>query len=167
MNNVICPCPSFRSFREPYTARGLSEDASWLQESFDKILSNLLEENITIGASREKVLKSLKKAFAEYSTDNWDGYGAKAVDRYSYYEAQRFINVLPITIPVPEVAVDPDGEISFEWYAGPRKVFTVSIGKNRELTYAGLFGSNKIYGTEHFEDFIPKIILENIQRVFL
>lgn len=37
----------------------------------------------------------------------------------SVNRARQFIKALPIAIPFPEIAVDPDGEISFEWYHSP------------------------------------------------
>ena len=77
-----------------------------------------------------------------------------------------FSQLLPVNIPIPEIYVDPDGAVTFEWYVGARQVFSVSMGSNNELLYAGLFGANKTHGTEHLDDGLPETILDNIHRVF-
>ena len=72
------------------------------------------------------------------------------MDRNSYEESLRFLDMLPGTTPAPEVSVDPDGMVAFEWHEEPRWVFSVSIETNGELVYAGLFGNCKTHGTENF-----------------
>ena len=67
--------------------------------------------------------------------------------------------------PAPEVAIDPDGEVSFEWYHGPRRVFSISIGSSDELTYAGIYGSSKARGVETFNFEIPRVVLDNLRRL--
>jgi hypothetical protein len=75
--------------------------------------------------------------------------------------------VLPFGIPEPEVSAEPDGEITFEWFAGPAQVFSVSVGPGNELNYAGLFGAGRTYGTEVFHDEVPEVVLSHIKRVVL
>src|SRR5439155_4575953 len=68
----------------------------------------------------------LKAACAEAATDNWDGYGAQAVTYGVKLRAQEFLDaLLTAAVPLPTVAADPDGEVAFEWYVGPRQVFSV------------------------------------------
>jgi len=73
---------------------------------------------------------------------------------------------LPSSIPNPEVGIDPDGKISFNWYNGPGNIFSISISGERELTYAGIFGLSKVHGVEYFERNIPEAILNNLQRLW-
>ena len=113
-----------------------------------------------------ETLRALKHTIAEFSEDDWDGYGAKSVDRKSCEESLRFLDMLPGTIPAPEVAVEPDGMVAFEWYEEPRWVFSVSFETNGELVYAGLFGNRKTHGTECFGEQLPQTILGNIRRVY-
>ncbi len=113
-----------------------------------------------------EAFQTLNDILKECSADNWDGYGARAIDNTSYIEALRFLDFLPKTLPTPEITIEPDGEIAFEWRHSKRRVFSVSIGGKGELTYAGLFGLNKTHGTEIFGDEFPETILDNIQRVF-
>jgi hypothetical protein len=129
-------------------------------------LQDISDQSVTIGWHHKEIVKRLHMAATEARVDNWDGYGAKAVDANSYFRAMWFARLLTINAPIPDIYVDPDGEIAFEWYLNPRSVFSVTARKNDELAYAGLFGVNKIYGVEHIDDELPETILDNIFRVF-
>ena len=113
-----------------------------------------------------QLVQTLNDLFKQCSVPGWDGYGAKPIDKESYYESLRFIQYLPDFLPNPEVTIEPDGEIAFEWFNSKRRVFSVSVSRNGELAYAGLLGYNKTHGTEFFGDELPKTILDNIQRVY-
>jgi hypothetical protein len=145
------------------TDRGVSEDVQALNLFVEEMFEDC-SQSVIINANES--LQELYNLLEECSTENWDGYGARPVDPDSFNEAERFIRALPTTVSEPEVAVDPDGEISLEWYFEPRKVFSVSIGKRNEIKYAGLYGLNKTYGREYFDDEIPKAIFDNIDRLF-
>ena len=56
--------------------------------------------------------------------------------------------------------------ITLEWYRGKRMLFSISLSGKNELVYAGLFGPNKVHGTEYFGSSIPKKVIENIQDLF-
>ena len=114
----------------------------------------------------QETLRALRNAIAECSEDDWDGYGAKRIDGKSYEESLRFLDILPGTIPTPEVAVDPDGMVAFEWHEEPRWVFSVSFETNGAIAYAGLFGNSKTHGTEYFGQALPQSILDSIRRVY-
>ncbi len=154
------------AYRNPFflpTGRGVSETA----EILDKIIEKMLKDcSPSVTIDKDALIQEFDDVFEECSVDNWDGYDAKAISIDSCREAIRFVRSLPTMIPLPEIAVDPDGEVALEWYEGPRKVFTVSIGSRNEITYAGLFGFNKVNGTECFYDEIPKAILDNLDRLF-
>ncbi|MGB7218158.1 MAG: hypothetical protein WBD07_05070 [Vicinamibacterales bacterium] len=99
------------------------------------------------------------------ATANWDGYGARPLDRRAYLAALRFLQALPTTTPVPDVSVDPDGEVDVLWYISPTRTLSVSIGPAGRLTYAALFGDTRSYGTEWFVNEIPQAILLNLSLV--
>lgn len=144
---------------------GISETADFINGILTK-LNEHLRQNITSEPIND-AFKSLIEISKECSMNNWDGYGAQAISEGSIREANRFIEALPkINFPFPSITVDPDGEITFEWINKTRKIFSVSIGHDGTLTYAGIFGTSKTHGTEDFEDAIPKTILDNIKRVF-
>lgn len=144
---------------------GVSESANEIQRETEELQKNF-SRSITFGEHLSEMIERLFEARQEHTINNWDGYGAKAIDEQSYQNAIRFILSLTADVPAPEIGVEPDGEVVFEWYGGKRKVFSISMGSRNELTYAGLYGISKTYGVEHFYGNIPDTLLDNINRVF-
>ena len=139
---------------------GLSEEARTLREA-------LRSPSATpAGASFDRRLWELQEAVDEASLPNWDGYGATPVTREAFEAAIAFSQALPTTWPSPEIAADPDGEITFEWSRGPQMVFAVSFGGGDLVSYAGLFGRSKTRGTEILVDPVPKVVMDNLVRLF-
>jgi len=160
--NTACGAIRNEGYLVSYPNRGVSDDARRIAEREKEIQADI-SESVTVGY--RQMSQAICEAFEECSVDNWDGYNAKAIDLGSLNEAVRFSQMLPTTIPAPEIDVDADGEFVFEWYKGPRRVFSVIVEGTNELTYAGLFGVNKTNGTEYFGDELPKTILDNLQRL--
>lgn len=148
----------------PRPEQGVSDDAKKLLELFDDALA--FAHSVSLGDRLRKAVSGLREAFEEASSRGWDGYGGRAADAFSYVHALSFLRALPSTVPLPEVAVDPDGEIEFEWYRGPRWVFTVSVGRRGTLSYAGLFGRNKAHGVEQLVEGLPEAVVQNLRRLF-
>ncbi len=153
-------------FPTSLSVRGVSAEADKIRDMFDALLRDRLE-SITLGEAYREAIEALDDVFQEASSENWDGYGAKMVNAITYGHARKFLEALPTALPAPEVAAEPDGEIAFEWYIAPRWVFSVSVGPEDALTYAGMFGRSKSHGTEeYYVDELPKTIMENISRLF-
>jgi len=121
-----------------------------------------LGQNETARGTKSPTL--IDSVYAEASVANWDGYGGKSVSQGAHERAKRFIRLLPLDV-APDVAADPDGELLLEWRRGPNAVLTISIGAGEQLAYAGLFGRNKIHGSESFTDEIPKAVRDVLERV--
>ena len=155
----------FTSAYESSPSVGLGDEAGRVQIVFSEMRKHALV-SVSLGAAKQEALDSLYTTFSEGCQAGWDGYDATAASYESYSRAKRFIEALPANFPAPEIALDPDGEISLEWYCAPGRVFSVSIGANDELTYAGKFSpTEKTHGTEPFTGQIPKVILDNIRRL--
>lgn len=148
-----------------YENFGVSDSATEIQREAIEV-KNHFARSVTYGEHLSKMLECLFQVKNEYSVDNWDGYDAKAIDNDSCQNAIRFALSLTPNIPIPEIYVDPDGEVTFEWYEGKRKVFSVSVGGKNKLSYAGLHGFSKTYGVEYFYNDMPEIILNNIKRLY-
>lgn len=122
--------------------------------------------SIALDEPRFQGREALRIAFEEANEPNWDGEDAAPAHPLSYEYAKAFLAAFPPTIPIPDVYVDSDGELCLEWDDGPRSVFSVSIGPDGTLTYAGLFGANKSHGVETFTESIPYSIETNILRAW-
>lgn len=91
--------------------------------------------------------------------------GSLPADEDTKRMAIKFAALLPTSIPIPEIASDPDGEISFDWLGPSDKIFSVSVDKNGRLAYAGRFGEKrKINGVEQLSEICPPEVLLGIER---
>lgn len=129
---------------------GSSDTAKQLRGIFDRVFSS--DTSVVLGER----YSDLVEAVLEASVPNWDGYGALPTDNVTFQQAVRFLRALPTAIPDPEIGVDPSGQITFEWYRGPRRVFTVSLHADGDLSYAMLVGRERTYGSAYFVEEIPE-----------
>jgi hypothetical protein len=132
-------------------------------KSIDDVSATFRGESSISLSGRYMALDAL---WEEAGRDGWDGYSARPVSAVTYWKAKAFLAVVPPSLSQPRVSADPDGEVAFEWYAAPDLVFSVSIGPSGLLSYAGLFGRNKIYGSEQFLGELPRPIAESLSRLY-
>ena len=92
--------------------------------------------------------------------DNQDISVEESTVRY----AEAFATALPSSLQQVDVSIDFDGDISFDWDFGKRRVFAVSVRRDGVLNYAGLFGLNRLRGSEVLLRDIPSPILQGILR---
>lgn len=147
----------------PWFDRGLSDEAVMLRNI--AIDASDFGNSISLGELRQAAHLVLIQAFNEAREENWDGMGSAAVEATTFAYASKFLDRLPSGGPFPEISVDRDGEVCFDWESSPRQVFTVCIGRDGTLTYAGLYGHTKSYGVEYLTEALPQIISANIKRV--
>jgi hypothetical protein len=117
-------------------------------------------------ADREQAFDDLAQTLQQGRAGNWDHYGAVPATDATAQVAYRFLSALPSTLPSPNIGLDPDGEVSFDWLAGKGRVFSVSIGESGRLSYAGMFGPGKTaHGSEPFDDAIPNAVIACVRRL--
>jgi hypothetical protein len=146
-------------------SRGFSEYAIILSDQSDKVEQSLASTN-TFGRHLSQILEALLGVRMEYIKDNWDGYGAKSISGDSFSSAFHVALSIPTSIPIPEVDVMPSGHVSFTWDNGKRRVFSIIFSDESEISYAGIFGSNKAYGTDSVADRLSDTIIANIKKVY-
>lgn len=146
-------------------SRGVGADASTVAHRIELVCEHFWEA-LTLRRVAESAWFQLVEVAQEAAVPNWDGYGARSIDPRTYLQAERFLCALPTTTPVPDISIDPDGEVSVSWNLDSNWLFSVSIGPTGRLSYAGLFGNSKTYGTEWFLHEIPEVVLDNITRLF-
>jgi hypothetical protein len=147
-----------------FTDGGVSTEAKTLREKIDDVRDEMYETE-TLGKGHRDTIDALMESYLECCSDDWDGYGAKAVTEGDLATALRFLDALPSTIPPPEVSVDPDGEFAFDWYNGSN-VLSISVGQLGRISYAAHFGKRRAHGTEYFSDELPAGITQNLARLF-
>lgn len=140
--------------------RAVSSAAKELQEW----VNNAIDTEYSVAWGKRQW--DLEAACSEASESNWDGYGAHRVDYLTYVTAKKFLEALPTTPIDPEIAVDPDGEVSITWRKAVGRVFSVSVGASGRLSYAGIWGSVNNHGTEYFFDQLPSSIKAGLARLF-
>ncbi len=110
-------------------------------------------------------ITELDELLSECSAEDWDGFGAMKASVDSYFNVRRLLEMLPARFQPPEISVDPDGEFGLDWLADQDYVFSISVGDDGRLSYAGRFGSGKFLGREYLGDVIPTPILLGIQQI--
>lgn len=147
------------------TGFALSAEGEFASAQVTKVWDHF-ESTYSNQTAHSDLLADVDNLLAEHSLPGWDGADAPAVSFATAANAREFILALPDSVQSPELAVDPDdGAISFEWYGGYRKVFSVSVGERGRLACAGLDGTDQWYGAWAFNGKIPTIVIESIQRV--
>jgi hypothetical protein len=115
---------------------------------------------------RPVIRAQIDEIFVECARDNWDGHGASSVSHHARETAKRFVSLLPVDLPNPEPAPDPDGRVALTWDFGPNRVLTISIGETDSAAYAGILGKGvKRHGLEPFRDDVAKVLIESIREV--
>jgi hypothetical protein len=145
-------------------SHGVSDEANRVRDLFCETRERFWS-SVSLGSSRKECLNQLLDVFSEAGAPGWDGSGAHPLGADAVNAAYLFINAIPSNVPMPEIGADPDGEVSLDWYAGPRRQFSISLGARNVLSFAGLFGSDKVSGSERFQGTIPRNLLDYIERV--
>jgi len=143
----------------PQSGRGVSDEASCVQAILDA--ANRGDVSVTIGERRRRG----HRALGEISPKAQPIPARNApVQPATIHYAREFLDGLPAFVSDPDIYADTDGEVVFEWDFGRRRVFSVSIGPDGTLTYAGLFGHKRAHGIEELAGSIPEVVATNIIR---
>lgn len=119
-----------------------------------------------MGTQYRQMQSALAHLAGEAARDNWDGYGASAVSQEALAFAKRIAHFL-VAFPAPEVSIDPDGEVAFDWRANPRCSMSLSIGPAGTLRYASIMMGSENYGTEPWRDGLPEAVARLIHRTVI
>lgn len=140
------------------TSKKLSEILYWEGQA-------LFQLSVSLRAKFEAAC-DLTEMYKNCSKANWDGEGAEPISEPAYLEAARFIRLLPVVLPMPEIAPEPNGQIGLEWHLRRDHMFVVAFGGNQLITFAGLFGpETRVHGTEPFSDSLPESVITHLQRL--
>jgi hypothetical protein len=80
--------------------------------------------------------------------------------------AQRFLLTLPSYIPSPELALDTDGEVLFDWQGSGDRLLSVALRDDGRVSYAARISANdRDHGTKQFVDTIPDHLIDLVHQV--
>lgn len=144
--------------------RGVSSEADLLRQRWSGVYTTLAT-SVALGSQLQYLQMSLAGLAKDAAVSNWDGHGASPVDPDSLKYARRVSHFLPLTYPAPDVAVDPDGEVTFDWQHGRTRYLSFSVSPIGTLQYASIIGSSEMFGKEPWRDGIPEPIAVQLQKV--
>lgn len=143
---------------------GMSDEADALRRCF--AAANTGDTRVGGRARfRESCLESLKAAVAEAQVLGWDGHDARPVNGNAFTQAVRFLEYLPPETPLPEIGVDPDGDIAVDWSPGVGRVVSLRISGDGTIYYAGLDHEARFHGSELLREGVPRAVWQAIERV--
>lgn len=163
--SVAVPCNECPSYYTILVNTGFSDDSKSLEKNLERQIMEM-RELLTIELRVGEAFELLFDVYRECSEANWDGYSASPITWNTFREALQLIRLLPSFFPLPEILAEPDGSIGFEWRKGQRLIFVISVEGKHKINYAGIFGSNKVHGSEYFGEMLPSVVIENLRRLF-
>lgn len=146
---------------------GFSDDFAVLQKYGDREIADF-RQAAAFKQPIGELIDSLIEVYIDCSVEDWDGMGATPVTENTMLEAAKLIYLLPssMTFPLPSITVEPSGDVALEWFRSDRSIFVVSVNGCGEITYAGLYGTNKTHGTEYLSNSLPPTIAYNLKRLY-
>jgi hypothetical protein len=112
----------------------LGQSASWIDFQ-PRVGSSLFFEPLTV---RSELLLSALAAS-----------GAASVEALT--EAARFLELLPLDIPDPDIVVEEDGQIGLDWRVADKSL-SLNLGRRGMIGYSALFDCESSYGRVPFTD---------------
>lgn len=150
----------------PYASRSFGSSLS------SKMVYNALAESNSDASPEASSLPA--RAFAELARvardcerGGWDGHDAKSINQLTCDRARAFLTDLPVWMPAPDIVPETDGQIAIEWYIAPERTFSISVGEDGPLHYAGLFDDeDEVHGVKAFDGVsVPENILQYICKL--
>lgn len=89
---------------------------------------------------------TLDDIYEECKIEGWDGYDAFPISELTLSYGHQFIEIIPDNIPLPDISVEPDGSLEFEWYNTPYRIVTLSLDSFGLISYAAIIDEDKISG---------------------
>ncbi len=88
-----------------------------------------------------------------------------SVPPLALHDAIRFAQSIPLDWPAPEIVVEQNGDVAFDWVLDSRRVLSVAIGPSGSAGYAALVGYEPTYGRVFLTSGIPETILRLMSAV--
>jgi len=143
----------------------VSSEARAVQKSVIEIVDTAERSHALFG-EKAAAISQIWALANECEESGWDGEGAEPISPLAANLAAAFIRALPVGLPLPEFAPEPDGSISLDWIESRNRLFSVSVGQNSRLAYAWLDGTDRGHAVARFDgQFVPRRILDGIRGI--
>ncbi|TCP05784.1 hypothetical protein [Caldimonas thermodepolymerans] len=87
-------------------------------------------------------------------------------DAATLAEARRLLALVSAGWPPPQVQVEPDGQVSLTWEAGPRGWLTFTVAGRGTLTHSAVIAGDDYGQEEPFGDSLPAWAAEVLRRLW-
>lgn len=84
----------------------------------------------------------------------------------TFVRARRLLDTIPSGFPVPEIGLDPDGEVAFDWIRHDRTMVSVSIGPEGDPSYAAGLLDGTAYGFIRWTNSFPGALTDLLRRLY-
>lgn len=84
----------------------------------------------------------------------------------TFARARKLLDTIPSGFPVPEIGLDPDGEVAFDWIRRDRTLVSVSIGPQGDPSYAAGLVDGTAYGFLRWGDRFPVALTDVLRRLY-
>jgi len=111
-----------------------------------------------------KARKELEELVDECSEKNWDGYESLPVNMLSAIRAERLLELLPDHINEPEVSLDGDGQVIFEWFTRSRAT-SLLVKPEEQIIFSDIDGKKRIRGRVHFDSWLNSSLRHIIESL--
>jgi len=139
---------------------GVSEEARRVERMTLEALEQLRSEGHR--AARSELIDLL----AICAREGWDGDQGTPMSAATYANARGFLAALPAAFPTPELGVEAEGSVSFDWFPGPGMLFSVSVTEEGKLFFVAVTPESRSSGIERFDGRLPKVITDTLRRLF-
>lgn len=143
----------------------VSAEAQLIDAALTRIEEVAQSSQFLFGA-KAAALAALQATALDAACDDWDGAGAVGIKPLAVHRATRFVRALPVWLPLPVFAADPDGSLALDWIESPHRMLSLSIDDSDRLAYAWLDGTDKGRGVLRFDGHaVPSRLLDDIRRI--
>jgi len=143
----------------------VSQEAQTVQQTASSAVRSV-ERSQALFGEKADTISQLWALANECSTEGWDGADARPLDPQAVYKAVAFVRALPESLPLPEVAAEPDGAVSLDWIQSRNRILSVSVGSGDRLAFAWIDGTDRGHGVARLGDgVLPGRIVDAIGAI--
>jgi hypothetical protein len=94
-----------------------------------------------------------------------DAVANRKVDIGTLQQAFELVDALPVWAPPPEIEMESDGQIGFDWVFARDCVVSLNVGRAGMVGYASRIGLESSYGRLPFAGVLPERIKDLLRRL--